>query len=382
MTTDERSTNEEPTQATDTVLMDTALMDAALDLARAERFTRPNPKVGAVVVRDGQIVGRGAHARAGGPHAEAIALDAMAREGIEARGATMYVTLEPCSHEGRTAPCAPLLIAAGLARVVVAMEDPDARVSGEGIRQLEDAGIEVAVGVREVEARRSNAPYIKHRTTGRPYVSLKLAQSIDGRLAAPDGSARWITGEETRREVHLRRAEAGAVLVGSGTVAADDPELTARNVDAPEQPLRIVADSSGRTPADRRVFDDGASTIVVTTAETAPEVRSAWKEAGAEVLEVGAGRSGIDLEAMLDLIGARGVTEILCEGGARLATSLLEADLVDRLEVHVGPLVLGAGGPGIGDVGVASMSSARRFVPVSTTASGSDSILVFEREDV
>ena len=349
-------------------------MRRALDLARRASFTSPNPKVGCVLVRDGDTLGEGHHAGAGSPHAEIVAL----RSASETRGATAYVTLEPCTHDGRTPPCAPALIEAGIERVVVAMSDPDARVGGKGVEQLARAGVEVVTGVLEPEALILNRTYIHHRLTGRPFVSLKLALSLDGRLAAPDGSARWITGPGARGATHLRRMEADAVVVGSGTALADDPALTVRDVAATRQPARVLVDSSGRTPPSARIFGDG-DVVVVTTDASSHEAQTGWKETGAEVLVAPRSADGVDLAAMLDVLGQRDWLELYVEGGGRFATSLLKADLVDRLDIHHGPVILGRGGPEIGDIAVATMDNARSWRLMSTEAIDDDVLLSYER---
>jgi diaminohydroxyphosphoribosylaminopyrimidine deaminase / 5-amino-6-(5-phosphoribosylamino)uracil reductase len=350
-------------------------MRRALELARVAPFTSPNPKVGCVLVRDGDIVGEGHHEGAGAPHAEIVAL----RAAGESRGATAYVTLEPCTHHGRTPPCAPALIDAGIDSIVVAASDPDARVAGRGLEQLAEAGVEVITGILEPEARALNRTYIHHRLTGRPFVSLKLALSLDGRLAAPDGSARWISGPGARSATHRRRMEADAVVVGSGTALADDPALTVRDVTAARQPARVLVDSMGRTPASARLFGDG-DVVVVTTDTSSHEVQTAWKEAGADVLVAPRSPEGVDLGAMLDALGRREWLELYVEGGGRLATSLLRADLVDRLDIHHGPVVLGRGGTEIGELSVTTMGDAVSWRLLSTESVDDDVLMSYERD--
>ena len=329
-----------------------------------------------MVVADGRVVGEAAHEGSGTPHAEALALR---QAGAGARGATVYVTLEPCVHEGRMPPCAPALIEAGVARVVAALEDPDERVRGRGFAYLRDHGVDVEVGLLAAEAEELNRTFLHHRRTGRPWVSLKLALTLDGRLAAPDRSSRWITGEEARRLVHRRRAEVDAIVVGAGTAVVDDPQLTARDVPAPRQPARVVVDGAGRVPPWARVFDTGV-VIVATTAECPSEAQVAWKDAGAEVVVLPSADRGVDLAALLDHLGERGCLEVLCEGGAELATSLLRADLVDRLELHTGPVIVGRGGPDIGDLGIANMGDATRWALVSADRMGQDVVTVYDRD--
>ena len=354
---------------------DERFMMRALELAARPPFTSPNPRVGAIVVRDGEIISEGVHEGSGRPHAEAIAL-----KDVDAAGATLYVTLEPCVHQGKMPPCAPSIIEAGIARLVAAIEDPDARVDGRGFAALRAAGIAVEIGVCADEARLQNRSYLHHRRTGRPLVTLKLALSLDGKTAARDGSSRWITGETARRRVHARRLEADAVLVGSGTVLADDPSLTVREVDAPRQPVRVVCDASGRVPATSRVFETG-QTIVMTTVGVDHTQMTHWKEAGAEVVVVPrADAGGVDLDAVIANIGARGWLEVYCEGGGRLATSLLGEDLVDVLEINYGPLLLGGTGLGLGDLGVSTIDAASPWRLVDASRADDDVIVVLERD--
>jgi diaminohydroxyphosphoribosylaminopyrimidine deaminase / 5-amino-6-(5-phosphoribosylamino)uracil reductase len=354
---------------------DKRFMAMALAAARRAAFTSPNPKVGAVVMSPaGEVLGEGYHRVHGAPHAECDALN-----GIDASGATLYVTLEPCTVEGMTPPCAPMVIASGVTRVVVAMEDPDPRVRGAGIAALQAAGLEVEVGVLEDEARSLNQAYIHHRTTGLPFVTLKLALSIDGHLGAPDGSSQWITGEEARTRVHELRREVDAVLVGAGTVAEDDPSLTVRAVESSRHPTRVVLDSSGRTTAAAKVFDGSAPIIMATTESAGHDAHIAWKEAGAEIVVLPEATDGAELEALLAYLGSRPMLHVLCEGGARLGTSLLRSDLVDRLEVHFGPVLTG-GGPTLGDLDVTSMGDAPRWRLLDLGRYGNDAVLAFERE--
>lgn len=355
---------------------DEQFMRQALEFARSVPFTSPNPRVGAVVVRDGSVIAEGWHRGAGTAHAEAAALD-----GIDAGGATVYVTLEPCMHQGRTPPCARALVAAGVTRVVAAVEDPDERARGRGLAYLADHGVEVVSGVLADDARRLNAAYFHHRETDRPLVTLKLALSLDGRLAAADGTARWITGEDARARVHARRLECDAVLVGSGTVIADDPRLTARAVDAPRQPLRVVVDASGRVSARAAVFAEAGDVLVATTAACPHETQTEWKATGAEIVVLPEKGGRVDLDALLDLLGARGALEIYCEGGARLATQLLGERLVDRLELHYGAMLVGGDGPRIEDIGVATMAEAHRWRTLEVERLGDDVIVLLERGD-
>jgi len=344
---------------------DRRYMARALALAAAVSHTSPNPKVGAVVVRDDKIIGEGAHLGAGQAHAETLAL-----EGIDARAATLYVTLEPCAHRGATPPCAPAVVEAGVGRVVVAMQDPDGRVAGRGIEQLRSAGVRVDIGLHAREAAELNAAYLHQRVTGKPLVTLKLALSLDGHMAAPDGSSRWITGEASRARVHARRAQVDAVMVGAGTVVSDDPKLTDRRDGASRQPARVIVDSSGRVSAASAAFD-AAEVIVATSDRSSHDAHIRWKEAGAEVHVLPSGEGGVDLSSLVDELSRRGWLEIYCEGGPTLATSLLRAGVVDRLELYYGPLLVGRG-PGLGDLGVTTMGAARRWKLISAAPAGDD----------
>jgi diaminohydroxyphosphoribosylaminopyrimidine deaminase/5-amino-6-(5-phosphoribosylamino)uracil reductase len=267
---------------------------------------------------------------------------------------------------------------AGIVRVVASLQDPDDRVGGRGFAFLRERGVEVVTGVLEAEAELLNRPYLHQRRTGRPLLTLKLAMTLDGRLAAPDGSSRWITGEVSRHRVHARRSQVDAVLVGAGTVLADDPRLTARAVDAPRQPARVIVDSRGRVPGTAQVFE-GSHAIVATTVAAPVEAQTAWKEAGAEVVGYGDERGGVDLASLLDDLGRRGWLEVLCEGGAELATSLLRSDLVDRLELFHGPVITGRGGPEIGGLDVATMSQVRSWDLIYVERIEDDVLTVYER---
>ncbi|MBA2365047.1 MAG: bifunctional diaminohydroxyphosphoribosylaminopyrimidine deaminase/5-amino-6-(5-phosphoribosylamino)uracil reductase RibD [Actinobacteria bacterium] len=353
---------------------DERFMARALELARAVPRPSPNPRVGAVLVRDGAIVAEAAHEGPGRPHAERTALD-----GIDATGCTLYVTLEPCSHQGRTPPCAPAVVEAGIRRVVAPFEDPDVRVQGRGFEMLRASGVEVSVGVLASEARALNSAWAHQRRTGRARVTLKLALSLDGRLAATDGSARWITGAAARAHVHTRRAEADGIVVGAGTVASDDPQLTARVSTDVHQPARVIVDSVGRTSSRARVFAVGAQVIVATTHRCSHETQTAWKETGAEVVALPSGPGGVDLSALVAELSRRDWLEIYCEGGARLASSLLRERVVDRLELYYGPVVLGDSGPGIGGLGIDSMDQASRFTLVETRRFEDDVLVILER---
>ena len=349
-------------------------MRRALALAAETVFTSPNPRVGAVVVRDGVVVAEGAHRGVGSPHAEAVAL-----ETTMASGATLYVNLEPCTHHGNTPPCAPALVESGISRVVVAIEDPDPRVSGAGIAYLRAHGVEVDVGVLAEEATALNDAYVHQRLTGRPLVTLKLALSLDGKMAASDGSSRWITGAESRRHVHHRRAASDGVMVGAGTVVADDPQLTTRDGTSTRQPVRVVVDATGQVPTTSRIFDRG-ETIVMTTISCPHVTKTQWKEAGAEVVEVARSSTGaVDLHAVVENLACRGWLEVYCEGGAALATSLLRDALVDRLDLYYASILVGGDGIGIGDLGVDTIGGVHRWNTLRTTRLGPDTLVSLAR---
>jgi diaminohydroxyphosphoribosylaminopyrimidine deaminase / 5-amino-6-(5-phosphoribosylamino)uracil reductase len=353
---------------------DEIFMREALDLARrGAGQTSPNPMVGAVVVADGQVVGRGYHPRAGEPHAEALALrDAEGR----ARGATLYVTLEPCPHWGRTPPCTEAIIAAGVRRVVAAMRDPDHRVSGQGLRRLAEAGIETCVGVAEGPARDLNEAYVKHRTTGLPFVTSKWAMSLDGRIATGSGESRWISGEASRALVHERRAGADAILVGIGTVVRDDPALTART-SAARHPRRIVLDSRLRIPLDARVLaQDGTPVVVATTPQASPGAREALEARGVEVLVAGGPQGRVDLRALLGELGRRGVLSLLVEGGGTVHGAFFDAGLVDKVLIFVAPKIIGGAGPApVGGTGADAPARAWQLGRTSIHQAGEDVVI-------
>ena len=318
---------------------DHEFMARALRLARKGLFTTtPNPRVGCVVVRDDIVVGEGWHARAGEAHAEIHALNAA---GTGARGATAYVTLEPCSHHGRTPPCADALIAAGVARVVAAMRDPNPQVAGNGLGQLRAAGIDAADGLMEMEARELNIGFVSRMTRGRPWVRLKVAASLDGKTALNNGRSQWITGPEARRDGHAWRARACAILTGAGTVRDDDPRLTVRDVETGRQPLRVVVDSHLETPTTARILE-GGDALVAAASEDAAKI-AALRAAGAEVLVLPNPNGKVDLPRLLQALAGRGVNELHVEAGHKLNGSLLREGLVDELLLYFAPTILGSG---------------------------------------
>ncbi len=351
------------------------LMAAALAQARLARGrTSPNPAVGAVLAHDGVIVGAGHTQPPGGPHAEVMALR---QAGQRARGATAYVTLEPCNVTGRTGPCTRALIDAGVAAVHCAIIDPDERVRGGGVAELRAAGITVSVGLLAEAAAGHHADFIVHRALGRPLVVVKFAASLDGRIAAVSGDARWVSGSAARAWVHDERAALDAIMAGSGTVLADDPLLTARPAAGParRQPLRVVVDGRGRTPPEARVLGPEAATLLAATAASP----SAWREAvtagGAEVLVLPPSDSGtgVALPALLAELGRRGVMSVLVEGGATLLGGLFDAGLVDLVHAVIAPVIIGGAAPAaVAGRGAWTMADARRLHQVTVEQLGAD----------
>lgn len=315
-------------------------MRAALDQAAKGLFlTSPNPRVGCVIVREGQIIASGHTQRAGQAHAEVDALRDAAARGVDVRGATAYVTLEPCSHHGRTPPCTDALIAAGVGRVVAAIEDPNPQVAGSGIAQLRAAGIAVDIGVLANEARDMNIGFFHRMQHGRPWVRLKIAASLDGGTALPNGQSQWITSVAARDDGHAWRARACAILTGIGTVQQDNPQLTVRAVATPRQPQRIVVDSQLEIDPSARVLDGGGTWIVSTDAH--PARAQALRDAGADVVVLPADGVKVDLKALMRLLAEREINELHVEAGYKLNGSLLRAGCVDEMLVYIAPCLLG-----------------------------------------
>ena len=345
-------------------------MTRALDLAALGKGkTSPNPAVGAVIVRGKRVVGEGYHRRAGEAHAEIVALR---RSGKAARGATMYVTLEPCCHVGRTGPCCAAIINAGIGRVVFAVRDPDKRVSGKGAKALRKAGIKVTEGVLACNAEQLNEYYLNSQRLGRPYVILKLAQSLDGRIAASSGDSRWITGEESRKYVHLLRSDIDAVMIGAETARKDNPRLTAR-VARGTNPYRILIGGNARIPGSLKLLNQNRDnkTILVKP--------SRWNKAPSIagkspiVWSVRADKSGhARLKDVLDLATQSGFRSIMVEGGASLATSFLKARLVDKMYVFTAPIIIGQGRNSIAELGIRRVGKALSFRKYTVAASGRD----------
>lgn len=329
-------------------------MTEALRLAAHGLYTTsPNPNVGCVIVSEGSVVGRGWHQRAGGPHAEVFALQ---DAGARARDADVYVTLEPCSHQGRTPPCADALIAAGVRRVVAAMQDPNPRVAGQGLERLRAAGIEVETGLLEAQARALNPGFVARMERGRPWLRLKLAASLDGRTAMASGESQWITGVAARQDVQRLRARSSAIITGINTVLADNPAMNVRldaqllhGVEPVRQPLRVIMDSQLRTPPEAKLLALPGETLVLTGNDD-PQARQALQTAGAEVALVACTAGRLDPVAALALLGGRGINEVLLECGPTLAGAFLAAGLVDELVVYLAPHVMGAAARGLFDL--------------------------------
>lgn len=346
-------------------------MRRALDLAeRGAGAVSPNPKVGCVIVGpDGDVIGEGWHGAFGGPHAEVWALrDAERKHDPDIfRQSTLYVTLEPCSHHGKTPPCADLVLGMAVPRVVVGMEDPNPVVAGRGLARLREGGVDVHVGVLEGACRRLNEAFVHHLATGRPLVTLKIAQTLDGRIATRSGDSRWVSGEAARARVHRWRASLDGVLVGSGTARADDPALTVRHVEG-RQPVRVVLDREASLPAGLQLFTDehAARTIAVIGEKHRPAYADALEAAGGLVLPIPEIGGHLDLEALLEKLGAgvgahRPVQSLLVEAGPGLATALVRAGLVDRLALFIAPKLVGDGRPAFGDLGIKKMVDALTF---------------------
>lgn len=311
------------------------MMARALELAaRGLYTTTPNPRVGCVIANGGEVLGEGWHERPGLAHAETLALDDARAKGRDVRGATAYVTLEPCNHTGRTGPCSEALIAAGIGRVVAAMRDPNPLAQG-GAARLREAGVPVDFGPGEAEALDQNRGFVSVMTRGRPWVRTKLAASLDGRTALANGASRWITGAAARADGHAWRARACAILTGVGTVRGDDPELTVRAVATPRQPLRVIVDRHAQTPPDARVLAGGNALVV-----TAGERNASWPR-GVETLALPDRDGRVDLEALMRALAKRGVNELHVETGARLNGALLDAGLIDEILLYLAPSVIG-----------------------------------------
>ena len=356
-----------------------AFMQRALDLARrAKGRTSPNPLVGAVIVKDGKVIGEGYHQKAGTPHAEVHALNAA---GEAAKGATLYTNLEPCCHWGRTPPCTEALIRAGIAQVYVAEVDPNPSVAGKGVQRLQNAGIDVHVGVLRQEAEDLNEVHRKYIQTGNPFVILKTAMSLDGKIATASGESQWITSEASRQRGHEVRDAVDAILVGRGTVARDNPALTTRLQDREGQDAtRIVLDSHGRTRPDARIFnvESEAGVIVAVTPEAPTEKVNTLEKAGAEVITVPDAHSKVCFKSLMEILGKREITSLLIEGGSEINASALAAGIVDKVMCFIAPKLIGgqnAPGP-IGGVGIQSLTEAVNLQRMRVTPMPEHDILI------
>ena len=344
-------------------------MARALRLAELGRYsTTPNPRVACLIVKDGKVVGDGWHRRAGEPHAEIHALRAA---GEQARGATAYVTLEPCSHHGRTPPCAEALVDAGVARVVAAMQDPNPQVAGRGLARLAAAGIAVDCGLLEAQARELNIGFVSRMTRARPWLRMKLAASLDGKTALENGVSQWITGAPARRDGHRWRARACAIITGIGTVREDDPQLNVRDVDTSRQPLKVVVDSRLELPLASRVLD-GGELLIACAAEDAQR-SAALRQRGAQILCLPNVEGRVDLPALLAELGRRGVNEVHVEGGCKLNGALLAAGLVDELLLYLAPCLIGDAARGLFDLpALESLQDQRRLLINDVRMVGAD----------
>jgi len=353
-------------------------MERALELAELGRgYTSPNPLVGAIVVKGGKVLGEGFHRRFGGAHAEVAALE---HAGSEARGSTMYVTLEPCCHYGKTPPCTRAIIEAGIARVVMAMEDPNPLVAGNGRAELGKAGIEVETGLLAERAIRLNEAFIKHTTTGLPFVTAKAAMTLDGKIATRQGDSRWITSEESREYVHWLRAGVDAIMVGSGTVETDDPRLTTRMASGDgRDAIRIIIDGDAKLSPQCRILnmESTAPTLVVVKTAAPADRKAALHAAGAELIEVEPKNEKIDLVRLARMLGERNIASVMIEGGGRLLAAAFEAGIIDKVLVFIAPKILGgAEAPTpVEGTGVAKIDDAIHLADVSTRQIGNDVLI-------
>lgn len=348
-------------------------MCRALDLAENGRgFVNPNPMVGAVIVKNGNIIGEGYHTEFGKPHAEVEAL----RNATESvAGATIYVTLEPCSHFGKTPPCAEALIKAQIKTVVIAMLDPNPLVSGRGVKMLEDAGIEVITGVEEEKAKELNKVFIKYITTQTPYVLLKTAMTLDGKIATQTGDSRWVSGEISRKKVHQLRHNLMGIMVGINTVLQDDPSLDCRLEGKVRQPIKIIVDSLLRTPLEAKLWENEANVIIGTTEQASKELQESYEKKGAKIIVVG--KEHVDLKLLMEELGKHGIDSILLEGGATLNASALQENVVDEVWTFIAPKIVGgAVAPtSVGGEGIALMKDAYQLENLTAEQSGEDWLL-------
>jgi len=354
-------------------------MELVVSLAKlALGQVSPNPAVGAVIVKEGDVIGQGYTQPPGSSHAEIMALK---EAGEYARGAVMYVTLEPCCHFGRTPPCTKAIIAAGIKEVHVAMIDPNPQVNGKGLKELEKAGIKTVLGEHADDAAEIIESYVKFITTGRPFVTIKFAMSLDGKIATKSGDSKWISGNESRRYVHFLRYTSDAVMVGVNTVLADDPQLTARcgyrGGMAKIQPLRVILDTNGRTPATARVFNEPGNVLLAIGEKVSAAQKKAYEKLGAKILELPSKRGLIDLDKLLLGLGQKQITSVLVEGGAILLGSLCDRNLVDKVNVFISPIIIGGekARTAIGGKGVDKVVNSLKLEHVKTKRSDSDMMI-------
>ncbi len=348
-------------------------MARALELAEKGRgYVEPNPLVGAVVVHDGMVVGEGWHEGFGKPHAE---INALAKAGEAARGATLYVTLEPCCHHGKTPPCTETILGAGVRRVVAAMTDPFPAVAGQGVARLRQAGIVLEMGLMENEARRLNAPYLKLISTGRPYVHAKWAMTLDGKIATRTGDSKWISGEMSRRHTHELRGRMDAIIVGIGTVLADNPSLTVRPP-GPRVPMRIVLDSDGRLPSSSSLATTAGDTPVLVVMADDSAKASDLRALGCEVLTLPSHNGLPDVTSLLDELGRRRLTNVLVEGGAQVLGSFFDAKVVDEVHAFIAPLITGGNATtAVAGLGIDKISEALRLAEWTVEKLGTDMLI-------
>jgi len=354
-------------------------MERAISLAKlALGQVSPNPAVGAVIVKDDQVIGQGYTQPPGSSHAEIMALK---EAGEHARGGVMYVTLEPCCHFGRTPPCTKAIIAAGIQEVHTAMIDPNPQVDGKGLKEMEKAGIKTFLGERAADASEIIESYVKFITTGRPFVTIKFAMSLDGKIATKSGDSKWISSDESRRYVHFMRYTSDAVMVGVNTVLIDDPQLTSRcNVwggVTKKQPLRVIVDAAGRTPAAAKIFNEPGRVLMALGEKVSPTQKEAYAKLGAEILELPSKRGLIDLDKLLVSLGQKQITSILVEGGATLLGSLCDGNLVDKATVFIAPIIIGGekARTAIGGKGADKVVNSLKLEHVKTKRSDSDMMI-------
>ncbi|MBT3347244.1 MAG: bifunctional diaminohydroxyphosphoribosylaminopyrimidine deaminase/5-amino-6-(5-phosphoribosylamino)uracil reductase RibD [Thiotrichales bacterium] len=349
--------------------------------AKALYTTDPNPRVGCVIVKDNVVIGEGLHRRAGGAHAEIDALRMAAESGNSTVNATVFVTLEPCSHTGRTPPCCDALIAAGVKRVVVALEDPNPEVSGKGVKRLKDAKIEVISGVQEDKSETLNSGFMMRMRKQRPFIRIKMAQSLDGRTAMSSGESKWITGIESRQDVQRMRARSSAILTGSGTIVADNPSLNVREIeDDYIAPLRVVLDPDGKTPLDAKIFGTEGDVLMVVAEECHPPL---WKMGEhnnnlLDTIKLARVDGGVDLNKLMNILADREINEVQVEAGATLTGALIKADLVDEIVTYIAPVLMGSGARPLFDLKIDNMSDKIEMKITSVESFGDDIKVVSE----